>query len=220
MPVTVITGFLGAGKTTLVNHILQGACSSSSAAAAGGAHSAVRPARLSARPLAAGKHGKKVAVIENEFGEVGIDDALVMETKEEIFEMNNGCVCCTGEQQDSMAAAAVAAAAASPQQQQQAAAALAGAGAAPGPAAVRPQALRAAGGCPCARAQHARASRSALAPLSLVRPPYHSSPAVRGDLIRILNKLLKRRDRFDAILIETTGLANPAPVIQVRGLAV
>eukprot|EP00775_Hariotina_reticulata_P009293 gene9293-9458_t len=102
VPVTVVTGFLGAGKTTLVNHILQGA------------------------------HGKKIAVIENEFGEVGIDDALVMETKEEIFEMNNGCVCCT----------------------------------------------------------------------------------VRGDLIRILNKLLKKRTKFDAIIIETTGLANPAPVIQ------
>eukprot|EP00878_Enallax_costatus_P000297 GHUV01000370.1.p1 GENE.GHUV01000370.1~~GHUV01000370.1.p1 ORF type:complete len:381 (+),score=104.97 GHUV01000370.1:147-1289(+) len=102
VPVTVITGFLGAGKTTLVNHILQGT------------------------------HGKKIAVIENEFGEVGIDDALVMETKEEIFEMNNGCLCCT----------------------------------------------------------------------------------VRGDLIRILNKLLKRKNKFDAIMIETTGLANPAPVIQ------
>ena len=79
--------------------------------------------------------GKKIAVIENEFGEVGIDDGLVMqavETKEEIFEMNNGCICCT----------------------------------------------------------------------------------VRGDLIRILHKLLKRRSKFDAILIETTGLANPAPVIQ------
>eukprot|EP00879_Flechtneria_rotunda_P001441 GHRR01001594.1.p1 GENE.GHRR01001594.1~~GHRR01001594.1.p1 ORF type:complete len:376 (+),score=110.97 GHRR01001594.1:404-1531(+) len=102
VPITVITGFLGAGKTTLVNHILKG------------------------------DHGKKIAVIENEFGEVGIDDALVMETKEEVFEMNNGCVCCT----------------------------------------------------------------------------------VRGDLIRILNKLMKRKNKFDAILIETTGLANPAPVIQ------
>ncbi len=99
IPITVVTGFLGAGKTTLVNHILTF------------------------------KHGKKIAVIENEFGEftsgtflacvavcatdpcdpdavmhscdahageVGIDDALVMETKEEIFEMNNGCICCTG----------------------------------------------------------------------------------------------------------------------------
>lgn len=102
VPVTVVTGFLGAGKTTLVNHILKG------------------------------NHGKRIAVIENEFGEVGIDDALVMETKEEIYEMNNGCVCCT----------------------------------------------------------------------------------VRGDLIRILNKLLKRKSKFDAIMIETTGLANPAPVIQ------
>ncbi|KAG2428246.1 hypothetical protein HYH02_014428 [Chlamydomonas schloesseri] len=102
IPITVVTGFLGAGKTTLVNHILTA------------------------------NHGKKIAVIENEFGEVGIDDALVMESKEEIFEMNNGCVCCT----------------------------------------------------------------------------------VRGDLIRILNKLIKRKGKFDAILIETTGLANPAPVIQ------
>jgi hypothetical protein len=60
-------GFLGAGKTTLINHILTGT------------------------------HGKRVAVIENEFGEVGVDDALVIESKEEIIEMNNGCVCCTGE---------------------------------------------------------------------------------------------------------------------------
>ncbi|KAF8062708.1 hypothetical protein HT031_004037 [Scenedesmus sp. PABB004] len=102
VPVTVVTGFLGAGKTTLVNHILKG------------------------------NHGKRIAVIENEFGEVGIDDALVVETKEEIYEMNNGCVCCT----------------------------------------------------------------------------------VRGDLIRILAKLLRRKAKFDAIMIETTGLANPAPVIQ------
>eukprot|EP01023_Acetabularia_acetabulum_P000828 TRINITY_DN1031_c0_g1_i3.p1 TRINITY_DN1031_c0_g1~~TRINITY_DN1031_c0_g1_i3.p1 ORF type:complete len:420 (-),score=85.09 TRINITY_DN1031_c0_g1_i3:210-1439(-) len=101
-PITVVTGFLGAGKTTLVNHILKG------------------------------EHGKKIAVIENEFGEVGIDDALVLETKEEIFEMNNGCVCCT----------------------------------------------------------------------------------VRGDLIRILSKLMKRKNKFDAVLIETTGLADPGPVIQ------
>eukprot|EP00798_Chlamydomonas_sp_ICE-L_P022944 gene22944-30124_t len=102
VPVTVVTGFLGAGKTTLVNHILTG------------------------------NHGKKIAVIENEFGEVGIDDALVLPTSEDIYEMNNGCVCCT----------------------------------------------------------------------------------VRGDLIRIVNKLLKRKGKFDAIMIETTGLANPAPVIQ------
>ncbi|BDA43962.1 COBW domain-containing protein 1 [Coccomyxa sp. Obi] len=101
-PVSVVTGFLGAGKTTLINHILNG------------------------------QHGKKIAVIENEFGEVGIDDALVLRSKEEVIEMNNGCICCT----------------------------------------------------------------------------------VRGDLVRILNKLLKRKDRFDAILIETTGLADPAPVAQ------
>ena len=102
VPVTVITGFLGAGKTTLVNRILRE------------------------------EHGKRIAVIENEFGEVGIDDALVLDAEEEIFEMNNGCICCT----------------------------------------------------------------------------------VRGDLIRILSALMRRRDRFDQILIETTGLADPAPVAQ------
>lgn len=59
---TILTGFLGSGKTTLVNHILQSK-----------------------------EHGLRVAVIENEFGEVGVDDALVIETEEEIFEMNNGC---------------------------------------------------------------------------------------------------------------------------------
>eukprot|EP00798_Chlamydomonas_sp_ICE-L_P022946 gene22946-30126_t len=65
VPITVVTGFLGAGKTTLVNHILTG------------------------------NHGKKIAVIENEFGEVGIDDALVIPTSEDIYEMNNDCVCYT-----------------------------------------------------------------------------------------------------------------------------
>ncbi|KAI3439001.1 hypothetical protein D9Q98_001413 [Chlorella vulgaris] len=100
--VSVITGFLGAGKTTLINHILTG------------------------------DHGLKIAIIENEYGQVGIDDALVLDTREEIFEMNNGCICCT----------------------------------------------------------------------------------VRGDLIRILTKLLKRKNRFDHIMIETTGLADPAPVAQ------
>ena len=102
VPVTVVTGFLGSGKTTLVNYILSE------------------------------NHGKRIAVIENEFGEIGIDDALVIDAEEEIFEMNNGCICCT----------------------------------------------------------------------------------VRGDLIRILGTLMKRRDKFDYILVETTGLADPAPVAQ------
>jgi G3E family GTPase len=102
IPVTVLTGYLGAGKTTLLNRILQE------------------------------HHGLRLAVIENEFGEVGVDHELVLQTDEEIFEMNNGCICCT----------------------------------------------------------------------------------VRGDLIRILEKLGQRRDRFDHILIETTGLADPGPVVQ------
>ena len=102
IPVTVLTGYLGAGKTTLLNRILTE------------------------------NHGKRIAVIENEFGELGIDNDLVLNADEEIFEMNNGCICCT----------------------------------------------------------------------------------VRGDLIRILGNLMRRRDRFDHILIETTGLADPAPVIQ------
>jgi len=102
IPVTVLTGYLGAGKTTLLNRILS-------------------------EP-----HGKKYAVIVNEFGEIGIDNDLIVGADEEVFEMNNGCICCT----------------------------------------------------------------------------------VRGDLIRILDGLLKRRGQFDGILVETTGLADPAPVAQ------
>ena len=102
IPVTVLTGYLGAGKTTLLNRILS-------------------------EP-----HGKKYAVIINEYGETGIDGDLVVGADEEIFEMNNGCICCT----------------------------------------------------------------------------------VRGDLIRVITGLLKRNGAFDGILIETTGLADPGPVVQ------
>lgn len=102
IPVTVLTGYLGAGKTTLLNRILS-------------------------EP-----HGKKYAVIVNEFGEIGIDNDLVVGADEEVFEMNNGCICCT----------------------------------------------------------------------------------VRGDLIRIISTLLKRKGSFDGIIVETTGLADPAPVAQ------
>ncbi len=102
IPVTVLTGYLGAGKTTLLNRILS-------------------------EP-----HGRKYAVIVNEFGEIGIDNDLVVDADEEVFEMNNGCVCCT----------------------------------------------------------------------------------VRGDLIRIIEGLMRRKGRFDAIIVETTGLADPAPVAQ------
>ena len=102
IPVTVLTGYLGAGKTTLLNRILTE------------------------------DHGRKYAVIVNEFGEIGIDNDLIVETDEEIYEMNNGCICCT----------------------------------------------------------------------------------VRGDLIRVVQNLMKRPGRFDAVIVETTGLADPAPVAQ------
>jgi G3E family GTPase len=102
IPVTVLTGYLGAGKTTLLNRILS-------------------------EP-----HGRKFAVIVNEFGEIGIDNDLVVNADEEIFEMNNGCICCT----------------------------------------------------------------------------------VRGDLVRIIDGLMRRKGKFDAIIVETTGLADPAPVAQ------
>ena len=101
-PVTVITGFLGAGKTTLLNRILSES------------------------------HGRKYAVIVNEFGEIGIDNELIVSSDEEIYEMSNGCICCT----------------------------------------------------------------------------------VRGDLIRVISGLLRRSTVFDGILVETTGLADPAPVAQ------
>lgn len=102
IPVTVLTGYLGAGKTTLLNRILSES------------------------------HGKRYAVIVNEFGEIGIDNDLIVESDEEIYEMNNGCVCCT----------------------------------------------------------------------------------VRGDLIRVVEGLMRRPGRFDAIVVETTGLADPVPVAQ------
>ena len=102
IPVTVLTGYLGAGKTTLLNRILS-------------------------EP-----HGKKYAVIVNEFGEIGIDNDIVVGADEEVFEMNNGCICCT----------------------------------------------------------------------------------VRGDLVRILDGLMRRKGKFDGIIVETTGLADPAPVAQ------
>lgn len=100
IPVTILTGFLGSGKTTLLNRILKE------------------------------NHGKRIAVIENEFGEISIDQALVIRENEEVFEMNNGCICCT----------------------------------------------------------------------------------IRGDLVRALNKMLTMRDKYDFVVIETTGLADPSPI--------
>jgi len=106
VPVTILTGFLGSGKTTLLNRILRE------------------------------DHGQRIAVIENEFGEVGIDNAIIEQADEQIVEMNNGCICCT----------------------------------------------------------------------------------VRGDLIRILGDLKDKRDKgalkFDRVVIETTGMADPGPVAQ------
>jgi G3E family GTPase len=106
VPVTILTGFLGAGKTTLLNRILKE------------------------------DHGHKIAVIENEFGEVGVDSDIIEKSDEQIVEMNNGCICCT----------------------------------------------------------------------------------VRGDLIRILGDLKDKRSRgalkFDRVVIETTGMADPGPVAQ------
>jgi G3E family GTPase len=102
VPVTILSGFLGSGKTTLLNYILTE------------------------------KHGRRIAVIENEFGEINIDSGLVLTSEEEIFEMTNGCICCVG--------------------------------------------------------------------------------SVRTDLIRILKNLMSRREKFDHILVETSGLADPNPV--------
>lgn len=102
IPVTVLTGYLGAGKTTVLNMVLSR------------------------------NHGRRIAVIENEFGEIGVDNELVIQSDEEIFEMNNGCICCT----------------------------------------------------------------------------------VRGDLLRTLGSLVRRKNKFDRVLIETTGIADPGPVAQ------
>ena len=67
VPVTILTGFLGSGKTTLLNHILTA------------------------------KHGHRIAVIENEFGEVDVDSDLVLSSEEEIYQMSNGCICCVAD---------------------------------------------------------------------------------------------------------------------------
>ena len=101
-PVSVLTGFLGSGKTTLLNRILTE------------------------------EHGLRIAVIENEYSDIGIDQDLIINIDEEFIQLNNGCICCR----------------------------------------------------------------------------------IRGDLIKSLNDIADRKDKFDRVLIETTGLANPGPVAQ------
>jgi hypothetical protein len=157
-PVTIVTGFLGAGKTTLVNYILQG------------------------------DHGKKIAVIENEFGEVNIDEALVSENlqyKEDVISMDNGCARC----------------------------ARGARGTACGPGCT--------GGGVARSAARRRARQRLRNPNAGPASGRHRSCVcctVRGDLIKALTSLMKRGKKFDHVLIETTGLADPAPVAFVSAL--